>query len=77
MVRPPDKDLGTVESTEKEEGVVAAPPPPSKKDNQSVSSKSPDTVPISTSNYSTKGKVKLKFKKTWLDDVKRRSKGQQ
>ena len=36
-----------------------------------------DAVPTSISNSSTKGKVKLKFQKTWLDDVKRRSKGQQ
>ena len=77
MVRPPDKDLETVESTGKAEGVVAAPPPPQVKDNHEASGKSPDTVPTSTSNYSTKRKVKLKFQKTWLDDVKRRSKGQQ
>ena len=77
MVRPPDKDLETVESTGKAEGVVAAPPPPQVKDNHEASGKSPDTVPTSTSNYSTKRKVKLKSQKTWLDDVKRRSKGQQ
>ena len=77
MIRPPDKDLETVESTEKAGGVVAAPPPPSEKVNQEASGKSPDAVPTSISNSSTKGKVKLKFQKTWLDDVKRRSKGQQ
>ena len=76
MIRPPDDDLETIESKEKAEGVVAAPPPPSEKGNQEASVKSPRKVPTSNSNISTKGKVKLKFQKTWLDNVQRRSKGE-
>ena len=55
---------------------MAAPPPPSEKGNQEASVKSPRKVPTSNSNISTKGKVKLKFQKTWLDNVQRRSKGE-
>ena len=76
MIRPPDGDLETVESKEKAEGVVAAPHPTSEKGNQEASVKSPEKVPTSNSNISTRGKVKLKFQKTWLDNVKRRSKGE-
>ena len=76
MIRPPDEGLETVASKEKAEGVVAAPPPPSDKGNQEASVKSPEKVPTSNSNSTTKGKVKLKFQKTWLDNVKRRSKGE-
>ena len=54
---------------------MAAPPPPSDKGNQEASVKSPEKVPTSNSNISTKGKVKLKFQKTWLDNGRRRSKG--
>ena len=46
-------------SKKEEQGVVAAPPPPQVKDNHEASGKSPDTVPTSTSNYSTKRKVKF------------------
>ena len=56
------KDL----ETGKAEAVVTAPTPPPVKDNHEASGKSPDTVPASTSNYSKKGKVELKFQKTWL-----------
>ena len=78
MIRPPDPGLEPEERKE-EQGVVAAPPPPVK-DNQQAHEKSPVKVPtkhsIQISNNSKGGKSTLKFRKTWLDEVQRRSKGE-
>ena len=78
MVRPPDPGLETDDKKE-EQGVVAAPPPPAK-ENQQAHEKSPVKVPtihsIPLSKNSKGGKSTLKFKKTWLDEVRRRSKGE-
>ena len=78
MIRPPDPGLEPEERKE-EQGVVAAPPPPVK-DNQQAHEKSPIKVPtkhsIQISNNSKGGKSTLKFRKTWLDEVQRRSKGE-
>ena len=78
MIRPPDPGLEP--DVKKEgQGVVAAPPPPVK-ENQSAIEKAPVKVPthhsIPNSNNSKGGKSTLNFKKTWLDEVRRRSKGE-
>ena len=78
MIRPPDPSLEPDERKE-EQGVVAAPPPPVK-ENLTANEKSPAKVQtnhsIQISNNSRRGKSTLKFKKTWLDEVRRRSKGE-
>ena len=77
MLRPPDPGLET-EDKKDEQGVVAAPPPPVMESQEAIE-KSLKKVPTNNSipiSRNSKGeKAKLKFKKTWLDEVRRRSKG--
>ena len=77
MLRPPDPGL---EPDDKKEGqgVVAAPPPPVIEGQKAIDkslNKVPTNNSIPTSKNSKGEKAKSKFKKTWLDEVRRRSKG--
>ena len=77
MLRPPDPGLET-EDKKEGQGMVAVPPPPVMESQEAIE-KSLDKVPTNHSIpifENSKGeKAKSKFKKTWLDEVRRRSKG--